>query len=53
MRINRSDVAGPVRAAELPQEEIGLRLFEIPAFRSFTEQVGGQVATAMGLEAAR
>jgi hypothetical protein len=47
LRTALRDVAGPVRADALPQEEIGLRLFEISAFRAFAEQVGGQVAAAM------
>lgn len=38
---------GPVRAADLPQAEIGLRLFEIPAFRMFEALVGQQLAAAM------
>ena len=36
-----------VHAGYLPQEEIALRLFEIPAFRSFAEEIGQQVAAAI------
>ncbi|HUC28927.1 MAG TPA: hypothetical protein VMR80_05060 [Candidatus Acidoferrum sp.] len=32
--------AGAAQAENLPQEEIGLRLFEIPAFQAFAEKVG-------------
>jgi hypothetical protein len=34
-------------AAIAPQGEIGLRLYEIPAFRMFAEQVGAQIAAEM------
>jgi hypothetical protein len=53
LRTALRDVTGPVRAAALPQEEIGLRLLQIPAFREFAAQVGEQVAAAMSREAAR
>ena len=45
--------AGAQHAASLQQTEIGLRLFEIPAFRTYAEEVGRQVAVAMGREARR
>jgi hypothetical protein len=35
--------AGAAQAENLPQEEIGLRLFEIPAFQAFAEKVGESV----------
>ena len=34
-------------AENVPQDEIGLRLFEIPAFRAYAEQIGAQIAEAM------
>jgi hypothetical protein len=53
LRTALRDDAGPVHAAGLPQREIGLRLFEIPAFRTFAEQVGGQFAEAVRQAAGR
>jgi hypothetical protein len=47
------DGAGAVQAESLPQEEIGLRLFEIPAFQVFAEQVGERIADQIGREAGR
>ena len=47
------DGAGAVHAESLPQEEIGLRLFEIPAFQVFAEQVGERIADQIGREAGR
>lgn len=41
------DGAATVRAANSPQEEIGLRLYELPAFQKFTEQIGMQIAQEM------
>jgi hypothetical protein len=35
------------RAENIPQSEIGFRLYEIPAFRMFAEQVGTQIAQEM------
>jgi len=32
---------------DFPQDEIGLRLYEIPAFRVFAEEIGIQIARAM------
>jgi hypothetical protein len=37
-----------MHAADLPQEEIGLRLLEIPAFAVFAEEVGERIAERMG-----
>jgi hypothetical protein len=31
----------------LPQQEIGLRLLEIPAFQKFAEQIGWQIVEQM------
>jgi hypothetical protein len=42
-----------VHAERLPQEEIGLRLFEIPAFQVFAQQVGERIADQIGREAGR
>jgi hypothetical protein len=39
----REGTAG-VHAETRPQDEIGLRLFEIPAFQEFAEQIGAQMA---------
>ena len=47
------DGAGAVHAESLPQEEIGLRLFEIPAFQVFADQVGERIADQIGREAGR
>src|SRR3984885_4464565 len=47
------DGTGAVHAESLPQEEIGLRLFEIPAFQVFAEQVGERIADQIGREAGR
>jgi hypothetical protein len=47
------DGVGAVHAENLPQEEIGLRLFEIPAFQAFAKQVGAQIAEAISREAGR
>jgi hypothetical protein len=41
------DGVATVHAADSPQEEIGLRLYEIPAFQKFAEQIGMQIAQAM------
>jgi len=42
-----------VRAERTQQEEIGLRLFEIPAFQAFAEQVGERVAAEMSHQMGR
>jgi hypothetical protein len=47
------DGAGAVHAESLPQEEIGLRLFAIPAFQVFADQVGERIADQIGREAGR
>ncbi len=43
------DRAANVHAGIFPQNEIGLRLYEIPAFRKLAEQIGMQVAQEMML----
>jgi hypothetical protein len=40
-------------AEHLPQEEIGLRLFEIPAFRAFEREIWEQVAEGMSRKLGR
>ena len=40
-------------AGSMPQEEIGLRLFEIPAFQAFVREIGNRVAERMSREAGR
>jgi hypothetical protein len=42
-----------VRAQYLPQEEIGLRLFNIPAFNAFVQDIGEQIAQGMKQQIAR
>lgn len=41
------DGATGVHARNAPQSEIGLRLFEIPAFRQFADEIGAQIAVGM------
>jgi hypothetical protein len=41
------DGAATVHAGNSPQEEIGLRLYEIPAFQKFVGQIGMQIAQEM------
>jgi hypothetical protein len=41
------DGAVAVHAENSPQTEIGLRLYEIPAFRKFAEEIGRQIARGM------
>ncbi|MGA9509041.1 MAG: hypothetical protein WBV55_10510 [Candidatus Sulfotelmatobacter sp.] len=43
-RIFRQHQLTFVIAEFLPQEEIGFRLFGIPAFRTFAEQLGDRIA---------
>jgi len=47
------DGVSAVHADSLPQEEIGLRLFEIPAFRAFAREIGERVAEGMSRELGR
>jgi hypothetical protein len=47
------DETGTVHAQRLPQEEIGLRLFEIPAFRAFAREIGERIAEGMSGKAGR
>jgi hypothetical protein len=44
---------GAVHAEYLPQEEIGLRLFEVPAFQMFERQIGKRIAEGMSRELGR
>ncbi len=44
---------GETHAVNLPQEEIGLRLFEIPAFQAFARRIGERVVDEMNREAGR
>jgi hypothetical protein len=53
LRTALRDVTPAVRAESLPQEEIGVRLFEIPAFQVFAQRVGDRIALEMASEAAR
>ena len=43
------DGAASLRAANSPLDEIGLRLYEIPAFRKIAEQMGMQIARELAL----
>jgi hypothetical protein len=47
LRVALRENTSAVHAEFLPQEEIGLRLFEIPAFQTFAEQLGDQIAKEM------
>ena len=38
---------GAAHAENFPQDEIGLRLYEIPAFQKFAEEIGAQIAQAI------
>jgi hypothetical protein len=41
------DGAASVHAEAYPQQEIGMRLYEIPAFRTFAEEIGIEIAREM------
>ena len=43
------DEAANAHAGTSPQDEIGLRLYEIPAFRAFAEEIGMQIARQITL----
>ena len=47
------DGAASVHAGNSPQDEIGLRLYEIPAFRKIAEEIGMQIAREMTLSPSR
>jgi hypothetical protein len=47
------DDKGATRAASAPQEEIGLRLLEIPAFQAFAREIGEHLAEEMSRAAGR
>ena len=47
------DGTGAMHAEYLPQEEIGLRLFEIPAFQMFERQIGERIAEGLSRELGR
>jgi hypothetical protein len=53
LRTALRDGAGAVHAESEPREELGLRLFEMPAFRAFAEEIGERVAQGMSREAGR
>jgi len=53
LRMALKDEQGETHAENLPQEEIGLRLFEIPEFQAFAKGIGERVAEAMSREAGR
>ena len=42
-----------VQAESLPQEELGSRLLELPAFQIFAQQIGERIAESMSREPAR
>ena len=45
--------ASAVHAQNPPQGEIGLRLFEIPAFQAFAAEIGEQIAEEISQHAGR
>ncbi len=47
------DGAGTVQEQSLPQEEIGSKLLELPAFRAFADQVGDRIVKEMNRESRR
>ncbi len=47
------DGSGTVQAQSLPQEEIGSKLLELPAFRAFADQVGERIVEEMNRESRR
>lgn len=47
LRTALRDDNSATHAGNLPQEEIGLRLFEIPAFQAFAREIGKRVADGM------
>jgi hypothetical protein len=47
------DGTGTVHAEYLPQEEIGLRLFEIPAFQMFEREIGERIREGLSRELGR
>jgi hypothetical protein len=47
------DNASSVHAANFSQDEIGLRLYEIPAFRQIAEEIGMQIAREITLGPSR
>ena len=53
LRTALRDGTGAEHAENLPQEEIGLRLFQIPAFQVFAKQIGIRIAAEMSREAGR
>jgi len=53
LRTALRDGTGLVHAKTLPQEEIGLRLLQIPAFQVFAEQVGERIAAGISRETGR
>lgn len=53
LRAALRDGTSTLHAEYLPQEEIGLRLFEIPAFCAFEREIGERVAEDMNREIGR
>jgi hypothetical protein len=53
LRTALRDGTGGVQAEGSPLDEIGLRLFEIPAFQEFAEQMGKRMANELSREAGR
>ena len=47
------DDASAVHAQNSPQEEIGLRLFEIPAFQELAQEIGERVLEGMRQQSGR
>ncbi len=47
------DEKAATQAENLPQEEIGLRLFQMPAFQTFAREIGARIAEEMSRAAGR
>jgi hypothetical protein len=53
LRTALRDEKSATQGENLPQEEIGLRLFENPAFQAFAREIGRRVAEEMRGQAGR
>lgn len=53
LRAALQNTTGAVQAESQPQQELGSRLFEIPAFQVFAQQLGEQIVANMSRESGR
>ena len=53
LRTAMREGTGTVHAESVPEAEIGLRLFEIPAFQAFARETGNRMAEGMSREVGR